>query len=250
MKIMRVKKDGQSFYAVLCGDTLRRIQGVPYETIAYTGTQYSLNDVETLAPCEPSKIVGVGLNYAEHAGEMQERLVGNPILFLKPPTSVIAHGQAIVYPDDANRVDFEAELGVVIKTTCKNVPVEHALDYVFGYTLLNDVTARDLQSQDGQWTRSKSFDTFCPFGPFIDTQYDPRGKRVSSVLNGIVKQDASMDDMLFGVAELISFSSRCMTLLAGDVIATGTPQGIGPMQRGDTIEIRIEGLGSLSNRVE
>ncbi len=249
MKIMRVQKDGQVFYAELCGETLKRLAGLPYERFEYTGEQYSVKDVAVLAPCEPSKVVAVGLNYAKHAGEMKEQLVGNPILFIKPPTSVIAHKQAIEYPSASSRVDYEAELGVVIKKQCKNVPVDKALEYVFGYTPLNDVTARDIQSADGQWTRGKSFDTFCPFGPFIDTDYDPKGKRVSSILNGVVKQDASMDDMLFGVPELISFISQCMTLLPGDVIATGTPEGIGPMQRGDTIEISVEGLGTLENHV-
>ena len=249
MKIMRVKKDDQLFYAQLSGDTLKRIDDLPYQDITYTGEVYKLGDVEVLAPCEPSKVVAVGLNYAKHAGEMKEQLVGNPILFLKPPTSVIADGQSIEYPSASSRVDFEAELAVVIKKKCKKVSAAQGLEYVFGYTPLNDVTARDLQAADGQWTRGKSFDTFCPIGPYIDTQYNPKGKRVQSILNGEIKQDASMDDMLFGVAELISFVSECMTLLPGDVIATGTPEGIGPMQKGDTIEIKIEGLATLKNRL-
>ena len=249
MKIIRVQHGDETFYAELCGELIKRLAGLPYEMFVYTGEQYGIKDVAVLAPCEPSKVVAVGLNYAKHAGEMKEQLVGNPILFIKPPTSVIAHTQAIEYPAASKRVDYEAELGVVIGKKCKNVPVEKALEYVFGYTPLNDVTARDIQAADGQWTRGKSFDTFCPFGPFIDTAYNPKGKRVRSILNNVVKQDASMDDMLFGVPELISFISDCMTLLPGDVIATGTPEGIGPMQRGDTIEIDIEGLGTLSNHV-
>jgi len=249
MKIMRVRKDEQVFYAELFGETIKRIKGLPYESVELTGEECELIEAEVLAPCEPQKVVAVGLNYASHANEMKEKLIGNPILFIKPPTAIIAHGQNIEYPTQSSRVDFEAELGVVIKKKCRNVPVEEALEYVFGYTPLNDVTARDLQHSDGQWTRGKSFDTFCPFGPYIDTEYDPKGKRVQSVLNGEIKQDASMDDMLFKVPELISFISECMTLLPGDVIATGTPEGIGPMQKGDTIEIRIEGLGKLQNKV-
>ncbi|MGI5849076.1 MAG: fumarylacetoacetate hydrolase family protein [Christensenellales bacterium] len=249
MKILRADKNGQAFYAALLGEKLKRINGLPYDNVVYTGEEYRLSDVKLLSPCEPSKIIAVGLNYARHARELKEQLTGTPVLFLKPPTSLLAHGQDIVYPHVSSRVDYEAELAVVIKKSCKQVSVHDALDYVFGYTALNDVTARDLQKADGQWTRAKSFDTFCPVGPYIDTGYDPSSKRVMSVLNGVVKQDARTDDMLFGVAELISFISECMTLLPGDIIATGTPEGIGPMQKGDVIEIKIEGLMTLQNNV-
>ena len=249
MKILRAKKDGQAFYAALEGETVKRIKGLPYEDIAYTGETYPLGDVAVLAPAEPSKIVAIGLNYAKHAGEMKEKLSETPIIFLKPSTSVIAPEQSIVYPKAPERVDFEAELAVIIKKTCKNIKPDEADDYIFGYTALNDVTARDLQKKDGQWTRGKSFDTFCPFGPYIDTDYDPRGKRVMSVLNGYVRQDGNTDDMIFGVAEIVSFVSECMTLCPGDVIATGTPEGIGPMNKGDVIEIRVEGLEPLTNDV-
>ena len=160
MKILRVEKDGQTFYARRAGQTLRRIQGQPFDTITYTGETCDVGDVTLLAPCEPSKIVAVGLNYAKHAGEMKEELIGNPILFLKPPTAVIADGQSIAYPSASSRVDFEAELAVVINKTCRHVSAKDAPAYVFGYTALNDVTARDLQARDGQWTRAKSFDTF------------------------------------------------------------------------------------------
>jgi 2-keto-4-pentenoate hydratase/2-oxohepta-3-ene-1,7-dioic acid hydratase in catechol pathway len=171
------------------------------------------------------------------------------VLFLKPPTALIAHGQAIRWPAASQQVDYEAELAVVIGRTCKNVSAEDAPAYIFGYTALNDVTARDLQKSDGQWTRAKSFDTFCPVGPYIDTDYDSAGRRVQSVLNGEVKQNGATDDMLFSPAQLVSFISECMTLLPGDIIATGTPEGIGPMRRGDVIEIRIEGLDTLRNSV-
>ncbi len=250
MKIIRAKKDGQAFYAELRGEAALRLQGMPYDKIIYTKQEYKLSEVEILAPCEPTKVVAVGLNYAKHAGELKEKLVGNPILFIKPPTSVIAHQSSINYPADSSRVDYEAELAAVIKKKCKNISAEQADDYIFGYTALNDVTARDLQKADGQWTRAKSYDTFCPVGPCIDTDYDPKGRRVTSVLNGEIKQDGNTDDMLFNVEQIISFISRCMTLVPGDIIATGTPEGIGPMQKGDIIEIKIDGLQTLKNQIE
>lgn len=249
MKILRALKDGQSFYAELKDGAARRIAGLPFGKISFTAEEYHLKDIKLLVPCEPSKVVAVGLNYAKHAGELKETLTGNPILFIKPSTACLAHGQSIVYPGSSARVDYEAELAAVIGRTCSNVLAEEAKDYIFGYTALNDVTARDLQKQDTQWTRAKSFDTFCPFGPYIETEFDPENKRVQSVLNGKVMQDGNTEDMLFSVYALISFISRCMTLLPGDVVTTGTPEGIGPMQRGDTIEIKIEGLDTLKNTV-
>ncbi len=249
MKIARVQKGNEAFYAALEDGVFRRIAGLPYEGVTFTGETYPPDAVKLLAPAEPTKVVAVGLNYAKHAGEMKEALPENPILFIKPATTVLAPGDTINYPKASQRVDYEAELGVVIGKACKNVSTEEAKDYIFGYTALNDVTARDLQKKDGQWTRAKSFDTFCPFGPYIDTEYDPHSKRVQSVLNGEVKQDGITDAMIFGVEHLVAFISECMTLLPGDVIATGTPEGIGPMQPGDKIEIKIEGLETLQNHV-
>ncbi len=249
MKILRASKDGQTFYAVLNEGRALRIAGGPFGELSYTREEYELGSLVLLAPCEPTKVVAVGLNYSDHAKELDEKLIGSPVLFIKPSTAVIAHGQSIVYPSDSSRVDYEAELAVVIKKTCRNISADKARDYILGFTALNDVTARDLQKNDGQWTRAKSFDTFCPIGPYIDTQFDPENKSIKSVLGGEVKQSGSTSDMLFKVPELISFISSCMTLLPGDVIATGTPVGVGPMQRGDTIEIRIEGLETLRNTV-
>ena len=206
--------------------------------------------MKLLPPCEPTKIVAVGLNYAKHAVEMKVRLAGKPVLFIKPPTSLIAHGEAIVWPAASQRVDYEAELALVIGKKCKGVSPEEAPDYIFGYTALNDVTARDLQKADVQWTRAKSFDTFCPVGPYIDTAYNPAGRRVQCVVDGVVRQEGNTDDMLFSPAELVSFISECMTLLPGDIIATGTPEGIGPLRRGGVVEIRIDGLETLRNSVE
>ena len=250
MKIARVQKDGQTFYAALEDGVFRRLEGLPYEKITYTGETYAAADVRLLAPAEPAKIVAVGLNYAKHAGEMKEALPENPILFIKPSTAVLAPGEGIAYPKASQRVDYEAELAVVIGKTCRNVSAQAAKDYIFGYTALNDVTARDLQKKDGQWTRAKGFDTFCPFGPTVDTDFDPRGRRVQSVLNGQVKQDGNTGDMIFDVYHLVAFISECMTLLPGDVIATGTPEGIGPMQSGDTVEIKVEGLETLKNHMQ
>jgi 2-keto-4-pentenoate hydratase/2-oxohepta-3-ene-1,7-dioic acid hydratase in catechol pathway len=249
MKLLRAQKDGEVFYAELMDGVLKRLAGPPYGEIAYTGDEYDMAEVRLLPPSEPSKIVAVGLNYAKHADEMKERLIGNPVLFLKPTTALIAHGDEIVWPAASQRVDYEAEVAVVIGKTCKNVSPEEAPAHIFGYTALNDVTARDLQKADGQWTRAKSFDTFCPVGPTIETDYTPAGRRVQSVLDGVVKQDGSTDDMLFSPVELVSFISQCMTLLPGDIVATGTPEGIGPVRRGGVVEIRIEGLDTLVNGI-
>lgn len=246
----RVSVKGRNFYGTVEDGKIRRIKGLPYGVIEYTGEEYSLDEVKILAPCEPTKIVAVGLNYAKHAGEMKETLTGSPVLFIKPSTAVIAHGDDIICPPQSSRVDYEAEIGVVIGKRCKDVPEEEAADYIFGYTALNDVTARDIQKADGQWTRAKSFDTFCPIGPFIDTGFCPDGKRIRSVLNTQTKQDANTKDMLFKIPKLVSFISACMTLLPGDVIATGTPEGIGPMRAGDIVEIMIDGLPTLRNFVK
>ncbi len=252
MKIVRVQKDGEVFYAVRQGDLLKRLSEAPFERCAFTGEEIPVSAAKLLVPCEPTKIVAVGLNFAKHAAELQggHPAPAAPILFLKPLSALIAHGDAIEYPAVSQRVDFEAELAVVIGKQCKNITPLDAKDCIFGYTALNDVTARDIQKIDGQWTRAKSFDTFCPVGPCIDTEYSPKGRRVQSVLNGRVMQDGAFDDMLFDIPALVSFISVCMTLFPGDIIATGTPEGIGPMRRGDTIEIRIEGLCSLINHVK
>jgi len=250
MLYLRARRDKEAFYAALADGRVKRLAGPPYEEAVYTGEEYDLAEVKLLPPSEPTKIVAVGLNYAKHAAEMKEKLIGNPVLFLKPPSSLIAHGEAIVWPAASQRVDYEAELAVVIGKKCKGVSPEEAPNYIFGYTALNDVTARDLQKADGQWTRAKSFDTFCPVGPYIDTAYNPAGRRVQSVVDGVVRQEGNTDDMLFSPAALVSFISECMTLLPGDIIATGTPEGVGPLRRGGVVEIRIDGLETLRNSVE
>lgn len=250
MKIVRAKRNNEVFYATIEDGTLKRLVGTPYEGCQFTGEIIPLSDVKLLPPCEPTKIVAVGLNYAKHAAELNDKLIGTPVLFIKPTTALIAHEEQIEYPVISERVDYEGELAVVIRKKCKNVSAAEATDYIFGYTTLNDVTARDLQKKDEQWTRAKSFDTFCPVGPSIDTEFTPEGKRIQSLLNGKIMQNSTFDNMLFKIPEIISFISACMTLLPGDIIATGTPEGIGSMKRGDTIEVRIEGLDTLKNSVK
>lgn len=260
MKIVRFRRESK----VGCGIVARgmideladeatdpSMGGVPRDLhhLAFTGKQYPLEAVTLLPPCTPSKIVAVGLNYRSHAEEIKMPLPDEPLLFLKPSTAVIGPGDAIVYPPMSRRVDYEAELAVVIGAAAKNISEKDARKYILGYTCFNDVTARDLQGKDKQFTRSKSFDTFAPLGPWIETEIEPGNLKVESYLSGIRKQSGTTADLVFSVYELLSFISRVMTLLPGDVIATGTPAGIGPMQVGDIIEIDVEGIGRLSNMV-
>jgi 2-keto-4-pentenoate hydratase/2-oxohepta-3-ene-1,7-dioic acid hydratase in catechol pathway len=205
-------------------------------------------DVTILSPSKPSKIVCVGLNYVEHAHELSMALPDEPIIFMKPPSSVLAPGGQIVYPDSSHQLDYEGELAVVIASRCKNVSVKEADKYILGYTCFNDVTARDLQRKDGQWTRAKSFDTFAPFGPFI-AKVDPFDVDIKTRLNGRSVQDSNTSDLIFDVPKLLQFISGIMTLEPGDVIATGTPPGVGSMQKGDEVEVEIEGIGVLKNSV-
>ena len=251
MRIVRFDKKGHQAYGLLEGEKITVLQGPPYDGQAETtGEVVSLPDVTLLAPCEPSKIVALGLNYRDHAAEYGSTIPLEPLLFMKPSTAVIGPDAAIVYPAMSKRVDYEAELAVVIGKTARQVSEEQAFAYVLGYTCFNDVTARDLQRKDGQFTRAKGFDTFAVIGPWIETEIaDPDGLMVEAYLNGEQKQLGNTGDMVFGVATLISFISRIMTLLPGDVIATGTPSGIGPMQVGDVVEIRVEKIGALRNQV-
>jgi 2-keto-4-pentenoate hydratase/2-oxohepta-3-ene-1,7-dioic acid hydratase in catechol pathway len=200
----------------------------------------------------PTKIVAVGLNYHSHAKELGMKTPHHPIIFIKPISAIIGHEEAIVRPPMSHRVDYEAELALVIKKKCKNVSEKDALNYVEGFTCLNDVTARDLQKIDGQWTRSKSFDTFCPIGPRLVKvgKINPNNTQIQLYLNGELKQDSSTQKFIFNVEHVISFISKVMTLNPGDIITTGTPPGIGPMKKGDTVEVKIEGIGTLRNYVK
>jgi 2-keto-4-pentenoate hydratase/2-oxohepta-3-ene-1,7-dioic acid hydratase in catechol pathway len=197
----------------------------------------------------PGKIVGVGRNYREHAKELDHAVPDEPLLFLKPATAILLPGEPIVRPRGWERVDFEGELGVVIGATCRRVAREQALSFVAGYTIVNDVTVRDLQKKDGQWTRAKGFDTFCPCGPFLVDDVDPAQLRIVTRVDGVVKQDAPTSDMIFDIATIIAVASRVMTLEPGDLIATGTPSGVGPVAAGNVVEIEIAGIGKLINPV-
>jgi 2-keto-4-pentenoate hydratase/2-oxohepta-3-ene-1,7-dioic acid hydratase in catechol pathway len=250
MKIVRYStKDGREEYGVLSGETVKCIDGTPYDAVKTTDRYYKLNEVKLLAPCVPSKIIALGVNYRSHAEEMSHRIPAEPLIFIKPSTSVIGPEDDIIYPESSERVDYEGELGVVIKNITSHVSREVAPDYILGYTCVNDVTARDIQARDKQWTRSKSFDTFCPIGPCIETELDPENAQLETLLNGEVRQHTNTNDLIFRVYELVSFISEVMTLLPGDVIATGTTSGVGPMQPGDMVEVRIENIGTLRNYV-
>ena len=231
--------------------TITVITGDPiYSGIQKTAATVPASKVRLLAPVIPrSKVVCIGKNYADHAAEMGGVVPDEPIIFLKPNTSVIGPNDTIVWPEMSERVDHEAELAIVIGRLCKDVPIERVNDVIFGYTIANDVTARDLQNKDGQWTRAKSFDTFCPVGPWIDTDFIPGTQKITATVNGEIKQSAQLSDMMFKVPEIINFVSRVMTLLPGDVILTGTPAGIGPMVAGADATMAIEGLGELTNKV-
>ncbi|MDD5288741.1 MAG: fumarylacetoacetate hydrolase family protein [Dehalococcoidales bacterium] len=247
MKIIRCAIGKKISYGVLTGKTIKAIRGNPFSTIRYSGATHKLNEVKLMAPCIPSKIVCLGLNYRSHANELKSQIPQTPLLFLKPTTAIIGPEDKIIYPEMSERVDYEGELGVVIKKKASHISQEEALDYVLGYTCFNDITARDLQNRDGQWTRAKGFDTFAAFGPCIETEVDPTNAPIETYLNGELKQRGNTDDLIFPVKETISFISNVMTLLPGDVIATGTPGGIGPMRPGDTVEIKIAPIGVLRN---
>jgi 2-keto-4-pentenoate hydratase/2-oxohepta-3-ene-1,7-dioic acid hydratase in catechol pathway len=231
--------------------TITVITGDPiYSGIQKTAATVPVSAVRLLAPVIPrSKVVCIGKNYADHAAEMGGVVPDEPIIFLKPNTSVIGPHDTIVWPEMSERIDHESELAIVIGRLCKDVPLERVNDVIFGYTIANDVTARDLQKKDGQWTRAKSFDTFCPLGPWIDTDFIPGTQKITATVNGEVKQSATLSDMIFKVPEIINFVSRVMTLLPGDIILTGTPAGIGPMVAGADATMAIEGLGELTNKV-
>lgn len=210
---------------------------------------YALDGLKVLAPCRPSKIICVGLNYHDHVAELGSLPPEDPVLFIKPSTTVIAAGEAIVYPGMASRVDYEAEMAVVVGRTARKVDAGAAADYILGYTAANDITARDLQKKDGQWTRAKSFDTFCPLGPYIVTGLDPRDRRISLYVNGERRQHSSTKHLIFDVYTLFSFISQIMTLNPEDVILTGTPGGVGPLKLGDTVTVEIQGIGRLKNYI-
>ncbi len=249
MKIVRFNADNKTRYGILEGEDIHALSGTPYRRIARTGLSYKVDNVRLLAPCKPSKVVALGVNYRSHGEEMSSRIPEEPLIFIKPSTSVIGPEADIVYPLSSQRVDYEGELGVVIGRRTRYVSPEDSHLYIFGYTCINDVTARDLQARDKQWTRGKGFDTFCPIGPCIETELNHGNLILETRLNGKRKQYTSTTDLVFPVEKLVSFISQVMTLLPGDVIATGTTAGVGPMQPDDIVEVEIEGIGILKNYV-
>jgi 2-keto-4-pentenoate hydratase/2-oxohepta-3-ene-1,7-dioic acid hydratase in catechol pathway len=252
VKIARFSHQDAIAYGIVDDGELVQLAGDPmFAGFEPTGTRIPIADVALLAPVIPrSKVVAIGRNYRAHAEELGNDVPAEPLMFLKPNTAVIGPGDVIVRPSQSERVDFEGELVVVIGRIAKNVPVEKALDVVFGYTVGNDVTARDLQRSDGQWSRAKGFDTFCPLGPVIETEFDPSSAaRVVTRVNGEERQSAPLTDLMFPIAELIAYASSVFTLLPGDVIMTGTPAGVGPLVAGDEVEVEVEGIGVLRNTV-
>jgi 2-keto-4-pentenoate hydratase/2-oxohepta-3-ene-1,7-dioic acid hydratase in catechol pathway len=251
MRFVRFQqKDDSPRFGWLHEDKIGEIEGDLFGAYKRLKAEIPLKDVRLLAPSTPSKIVCVGRNYVEHAKELGNEVPKMPLIFLKPPSSVIASGEAIILPPQSAQVEHEAELVVVIGKRGRNVTAESARDNIFGYTIGNDVTARDLQKSDGQWTRAKGFDTFCPFGPWVDTDFDPADALVTCRVNGQMRQLASTRDMVFSVGVLIAYISSVMTLQPGDLIFTGTPAGVSQLKAGDTVEVEVDGLGLLSNPVK
>ena len=257
MRIARFAKGDGVAYGVVEGEaaqTIAELYGHPFgidpSGVRLTGQRYPLAEVRLLAPVLPSKVVAVGKNYAEHVREMGSEVPAEPVLFLKPSTSVTGPSDRIAYPVKlTDRVDYEGELAVIIGRLCRDVPKERADDVVFGYTCANDVTARDLQLKDGQWTRAKGFDTFCPLGPWMETATDPSDLGITTAVNGEVRQHARTRELLWDVPSLIEYVSAVMTLLPGDVLLTGTPEGVGPLTDGDEVAVTIESIGTLTNKV-
>ena len=249
MKFVRYEHNGTFGYGVFDNKEIYPLDTNPFETYSISDSSIQANKVRILSPCLPSKALCIGLNYRDHAEEMRLTLPTAPVVFMKPSSSVIGPQEAIVYPSMSKRLDYEAELVIVMRKSARHVAEKDVDDYILGYTCGNDVTARDLQPQDGQWTVSKGFDTFMPLGPYIDTDVDPDNLAIHSLLNGTVKQSSNTSNLIFKCRYLVSYLSKVMTLYPHDVIMIGTPGGIGPMNAGDSIEIAIEGIGSLVNPI-
>jgi 2-keto-4-pentenoate hydratase/2-oxohepta-3-ene-1,7-dioic acid hydratase in catechol pathway len=245
----RVLVEGVAHHCLFDGDRVRLLDRPAFEEGARETGVVGFAQCRLLAPVQPSKVVAVGLNYRAHAEEFHLEIPEEPILFLKPPSSVIGHGDAIARPSDMGRIDYEAELAVVIGQRCRGLAASTAARCVAGYTCANDVTARRLQKRDGQWTRAKSFDTFCPLGPWVVPVAPPPEASVTASIDGVEVQRGTVGDMIVPPLELVAFISRVMTLEAGDVILTGTPPGVGPIEVGQTVTVAVEGVGALTNPV-
>lgn len=251
MRFVRFQQSDESpRFGWLHENKIGEIEGELFGAYKRLKAEIPLRDVRLLAPSTPSKIVCVGRNYVEHAKELGNEVPKVPLIFLKPPSSVIASGGTILLPPQSTQIEHEAELVVVIGKRGRNITTESARDFIFGYTIGNDITARDLQKSDGQWTRAKGFDTFCPFGPWVDTDFDPADALITCRVNGQMRQLASTRDMVFSVGMLIAYISSVMTLEPGDLIFTGTPAGVDQLHVGDMVEVEIDGLGLLSNPVQ
>jgi 2-keto-4-pentenoate hydratase/2-oxohepta-3-ene-1,7-dioic acid hydratase in catechol pathway len=250
VKVARFSNGAEPRFGIVDGPELVVLKGHPlvagYQT---TGERIPLKELKLLAPTIPSKIVCIGKNFADHAAEIGEEVTLEPLIFFKPSSSIIGHGDAIVIPPQSKQVELEAELCLVIGKLAKNVSEDKALEYLWGVTIANDVTARDLQFGDGQWARSKGFDTFCPLGPWVETEFLPDGQIIESRINGEVRQNVAISEMVHKIPAIISYVSRNMSLLPGDIILTGSPAGISVINAGDMIECEIEGIGILSNPV-
>jgi 2-keto-4-pentenoate hydratase/2-oxohepta-3-ene-1,7-dioic acid hydratase in catechol pathway len=249
VRLVRFRHDVRIRTGVLEDDAIRILSGTFFENPVPTGGAVGTSEVRLLAPVIPSKVVAVGRNYVAHAEELGNEVPEEPLIFLKPSTSVIGPGDPVPLPPQSRRVDHEAELAVVIGRVCRGISEEEAPKFVLGYTCGNDVTARDLQEKDDQWTRAKGFDGFCPLGPWVETELDPTDLKVTCRVNGEPRQSGRTSAMAFPPSALVSYVSRVMTLLPGDVILTGTPAGIGPLSAGDQVEVEVEGIGVLVNPV-
>lgn len=249
MRYVKLLRDGKGVWGVLQGDMVRTLTRPPFEEICYDGESLPLEACRLLAPCEATKIVCVGKNYYDHAVEMGEGVPEQPILFLKAPNTLNHPEGTIHAPTFVERLDYEGELAFIIRRRAKNVKVEDFADYILGYTCLNDVTARDVQKGDGQWTRGKSMDGFAPIGPVVTDEVDPSGLAIETRLNGAVVQQGNTSQFMTAVPQLLEFITASMTLEPGDVVTTGTPAGVGPMTPGDTVEITVQGIGTLRNHV-
>jgi len=250
VKFVRFQVGSRESWGIVENDkTVTAVLGNPFTGWTEQKRRYDLTDLKLLPPASPSKVVCVGLNYRKHAAESGMEIPKEPLLFFKPPSAVIGPEEGVIYSPLTQRLDYECELAIVFGKTAKNVPVEKAFEYIAGFTCANDISARDLQRQDGQWARAKGMDTFCPLGPFLVNEIDPVGLRIQTRLNGQIKQDSNTGDMVFKPDFLVHFVSRAFTMQPGDVIITGTPEGIGPMQVGDRVEVIIEKIGTLANPI-
>lgn len=249
MKLVRYRYEKEVRWGKTDKDEVIPLKEAPFNKIKPTSESIPIEKCVLLPPAVPSKIVLVGLNYKDHARELNMKIPKEPVIFLKPPTSLSGPGDSIFYPPGVKKLDYEAELALVVGRKAKNVSSKDASKYILGYTCLNDVTARDIQAKDGQWTRAKSFDTFCPVGPWVIPKLNTSNLKIQLYLNGKLKQNSSSSSFIFSIEYIVSFISKVMTLLPGDIISTGTPPGVGKMDKGDVVEVKISGIGVLRNHV-